>query len=202
MSSHLISPSKYAISILTGTSNSENNSNLLWYSLFSLCVTCYMLTTYSLDLTKRLQKTLCHPLILATITSASLISGTFGLNSKVAAQTPNISNTELTNYAKAVLIMEPSRQQALKTIKEIVGGEDIPKIECNNPTSLNTLPKKARDIAVNYCSRSQKIVEDMGFTITQFNKITLDIQNNSDLKRQLYNILLRLQKNSPSEPPQ
>jgi hypothetical protein len=202
MSSHLISPSKYAISILTGTSNSENNSNLLWYSLFSLCVTCYMLTTYSLDLTKRLQKTLCQTLILATITSASLISGTFGLNSKVAAQTTNISNTELTNYAKALLDMEPSRQQAFTDIKNIVGSQDIPQIVCNDSKSFATLPNKAKNIAVNYCNSSQKIVENSGFTIKQFNKITLDLQNNSDLKRQLYNILLRLQKNSPSEPPQ
>ena len=72
-----------------------------------------MLKTYSLHLTKRLQRTLYQPLILATLTSASLIFGTFGLNSKVAAQTLNLNNTEITNYAKAVLGMEPARQQAL-----------------------------------------------------------------------------------------
>ena len=199
MSPHLISPSEYAISILTGTSNSENNSNILCYSLFSLCVTCCMLKTYSLYLTKRLLRTLYQSLILATITSTSLISGTFTLNSKVAAQTLNLDNTDITNYAKSVLNMEPARQQAFKEIKNLIGSKDIPQVICNDSKSFITLPRKAKDIAINYCNHSQKIVEDSGLSIEQFNKITLEIQNNSNLKRQLYNTLLRLQKDSPSK---
>jgi hypothetical protein len=159
-----------------------------------------MLEIYSVHLHKRLQ-IVSQSLILATVATASLISGTFGFNSKVTAQTFNINNTELTNYAKAVLRIEPVRQQAFEEIKKIIGSKDIPIVNCNDPTSINALPNKAKDVAVNYCKNSQEIVEDKnsGLTVERFNKITLEIQNNNTLKRQLYNTLLRLQKTSISK---
>ena len=159
----------------------------------------YMLKIHSLHSTNRLQRIFSQPLILATIATASLISGTFGFNSSVVAQNLNVNNTEVTNYAKAVLGMEPARQEAFGEIKKLIGSKDIPQVICNDSTSFNALPGKAKDIAVNYCNHSQKIVEDSGLTVERFNKITLEIQNNNNLKRQLYNTLLRLQKASPSK---
>jgi hypothetical protein len=141
-----------------------------------------MLKIYSLHSTKRLQRILSQPLILATIATASLIFATFGFNSQGIAQTLNINNTEVTNYAKAVLGMEPVRQQAFEEIKKLIGSKDVPQVICNDPTSINALPGKAKDIAGNYCNHSQKIVEDNGLTVERFNKITLEIQNNNNLK--------------------
>ena len=158
-----------------------------------------MLKIYSLHSTKRLQQILSQPLILATIATASLIFATFGFNSQGIAQTLNINNTEVTNYAKAVLGMEPVRQQAFEEIKKLIGSKDVPQVICNDPTSINALPGKAKDIAGNYCNHSQKIVEDSGLTVERFNKITVEIQNNNNLKKQLYNTLLYLQKASPSK---
>ena len=158
-----------------------------------------MLKIYSLHSTKRLQQILSQPLILATIATASLIFATFGFNSQGIAQTLNINNTEVTNYAKAVLGMEPVRQQACEEIKKLIGSKDVPQVICNDPTSINALPGKAKDIAGNYCNHSQKIVEDSGLTVERFNKITVEIQNNNNLKKQLYNTLLYLQKASPSK---
>jgi hypothetical protein len=159
-----------------------------------------MLKIYSVHLTKRLPQILFQPLVLASIATATLISGTFGFNSQVNAQTLNVSNTEVTNYAKAVLGMEPVRQQAFEEIKKLIGSKEIPQVICNDSTSVNALPGKAKDIAVNYCNHSQKIVEDSGLTVERFNKITLEIPNNNNLKQQIYNTLLRLQKASPSKP--
>jgi Domain of unknown function (DUF4168) len=159
-----------------------------------------MLKIYRLHLTNRLQQVLSQPLILTTIVTATLISGTFGFNPKVVAQSLNVNNTEVTNYAKAVLAMEPVRQQAFEQIKNLIGSKDIPKVICNDSTSVNALPSKAKDIAINYCNRSQKIVEDSGLSVEKFNTITLELQNNNALKKQLYNTLLRLQKTSPSQP--
>ena len=158
-----------------------------------------MLKIYSLHSTKRLQQILSQPLILATIATASLIFATFGFNSQGIAQPLNINNTEVTNYAKAVLGMEPVRQQAFEEIKKLIGSKDVPQVICNDPTSINALPGKAKDIAGNYCNHSQKIVEDSGLTVERFNKITVEIQNNNNLKKQLYNTLLYLQKASPSK---
>ncbi|MBD2692175.1 DUF4168 domain-containing protein [Anabaena catenula] len=143
-----------------------------------------------------IQRILSHSLVFATLTSAGVIFSTLGFSSKAAAQSITVNNTEVTNYAQSVLKMEPDRQQAFDEIKKLIGEKEIPKIVCNDSSSMNSLPSKARDIAVNYCNRSQKIVENHGLSIERFNAITLELQNNSDLKRQVYNTLLRLQKAS------
>ncbi|WP_016952828.1 DUF4168 domain-containing protein [Anabaena sp. PCC 7108] len=137
-----------------------------------------------------------HSSVFATLTTASVIFSTLGINSKAAAQSLTVNNTEVTNYAQSVLAMEPDRQQAFEEIKKMIGEKEIPKIVCNDVNSMSSLPRKAMDIAVNYCNRSQKIVENHGLTIERFNKITVEIQNSSDLKRQVYNTLLRLQNTS------
>ncbi|MBH8575285.1 DUF4168 domain-containing protein [Nostocaceae cyanobacterium CENA369] len=136
---------------------------------------------------------LSRTLFFGALTTSSLIVGTLTFHSKADAQSPPINNTEITSYAQAVLAMEPSRQQAFEEIKQLVGNQEVPKIVCNDPNSMNNLPRKARDIAVNYCNRSQKIVEDNGLSIDRFNGITVEIQNNNNLKRQVYNTLIRLQ---------
>jgi hypothetical protein len=158
-----------------------------------------MIKIYSLHLTNRLHQILSQPLILATITTVSLISGTFGFNSPAVAQTFNINDTEITNYVKAVLEMEPVRQQAFEEIKKILGSKDIPQVICNDPTSLDTLPSKAKDIAVNYCNQSQQIVRKF-ITVERFNEITLEQQKNTTLQKQLYKASLNLQKTSPPRP--
>jgi hypothetical protein len=142
-----------------------------------------------------LRRILGQSLVIATV---GLISSNFGWSEQAHAQTLTINNTEVTNYAKAVLAMEKPRQQAFDQIKKEIGNGEIPKIVCNDPKSINNLPDKARDIAIKYCNHSQKIVEDNGFTIDRFNKITIELQNNDNLKQQVYNMLLRLQKKTES----
>jgi len=157
-----------------------------------------MLEIYSLHSTNRLQRILSQPLILATIATASLISGTFSFNSQVVAQTLKVDDTELINYAKAVLKIEPVRQQAFEEIKKILVNQEIPQVICNNSASINALPGETRNIAVNYCKNSQQIVEKF-ISVERFNKITSDSQNDDNLKGQIYKILLHLQTGSPSK---
>lgn len=132
------------------------------------------------------------------VASASLIASSLTLTPKAYAQNLTVNNNEIVSYAQAVLAMEPSRQQAFGEIKKLINGGEIPQIVCNDPKSINSLPRKAREIAVNYCNRSQKIVEENGLTIERFNKITMEIQNDNNLKRQVYNTLIRLQKSPES----
>ncbi|WP_413173924.1 DUF4168 domain-containing protein [Anabaena azotica] len=143
----------------------------------------------------RIEPILSGSLAFATLTTASLIFTT-SLSFKADAQAVTVNNTEVTNYAQSVLAMEPKRQQAFEEIKKQIGGKEIPKIVCNDPNSMSSLPNKAKDIAIEYCNHSQKIVEDHGLSIERFNQITLEIQNNNDLKKQVYNTLLRIQ-NAP-----
>jgi hypothetical protein len=140
-----------------------------------------------------------HRLFLGIIASLSLVSSTLIYSAKVEAQAPPINDAEMMNYARSLLKMEPARQQALQDIKKIIGDGDVPPIICNDSNSITKLPEKARGIAVNYCQRSQKIVEENQLSIDRFNGITIQLQNNEDLKGQIYNRLLRIQK-SPSSP--
>ncbi|HEY9801862.1 MAG TPA: DUF4168 domain-containing protein [Leptolyngbyaceae cyanobacterium] len=144
-----------------------------------------------------MQKILAKTLLFGISTSASLLVSAGSL--KANAQNQSFNNTEITSYAQAVLAMEPARQEAFGQIKKIVGGRDVPQIVCSEPSSMNNLPSKARDIAVNYCNHSQKIVGDYGLTIDKFNRMTAEIQANSNLKQQVYNTLIRLQRNSNSQ---
>ncbi|MBD2447164.1 DUF4168 domain-containing protein [Nostoc sp. FACHB-152] len=132
------------------------------------------------------------------IATATLVSGSMTFASKASAQNLPVNNNEIVNYARAVLAMEPSRQQAFDEIKKLMGGE-IPQIVCNDPKSINNLPRKPKEIAVNYCNESQKKVEQNGLTIDRFNTITIELQNDNNLKRQVYNTLIRLQK-TPDSP--
>ncbi|MBE9053954.1 DUF4168 domain-containing protein [Nostocales cyanobacterium LEGE 11386] len=141
-----------------------------------------------------LQHILSQSLFFGVFATASLVTSSLSFSSKANAQTPSVNNTDIISYAQAVLAMETPRQQAFDEIKKLIGGGEIPKIVCNDPNSMNGLPRKAQDIAVNYCNRSQKIVEDNGLSIDKFNIITVELQNNNNLKRQVYNTLIRLQK--------
>jgi hypothetical protein len=130
-----------------------------------------------------------------------VISSTLLSSSKAYSQTPAFSNTEITSYAQALLTMEPARRKAFAKVREIMGSNsrrDVPRIVCNDPNSINALPNQARDIAIDYCKYSQKIVEDNGLSIDRFNTITTEIKNNTNLKQQIYNILLRLQETPES----
>lgn len=147
------------------------------------------------------KRILSQSLFFGAIATVSVIYNAFSLSSKAYGQTlpPIVNNTEIDSYAQAVLTMEPARQNAFEEIKKLIGNGEIPKIVCNDSNSINGLPRKAQNIAVDYCSRSQKIVQDNGLSIDQFNKITIELQKNDILKQQVYNTLLRLQK-SPDSP--
>ncbi|MBN3869217.1 DUF4168 domain-containing protein [Nostoc sp. JL33] len=146
------------------------------------------------------KRILSQSFFFGAIATAGVISNAFSLGSKAYGQTPSpiVNNTEIDSYAQAVLAMEPARQNAFGEIKKLIGNGEIPKIVCNDSGSINGLPKKAQDIAVNYCTRAQKIVEDNGLSFDQFNKITIELQNNNMLKRQVYDSLLRLQQTPES----
>lgn len=116
-----------------------------------------------------------------------------------AAYAQNVSETEVTNYARAVLSMEPVRQKAFNQIKKMIGSGDVPSIVCHKPETLDALPSNARQLAVNYCIQSEQIVKINGLTTGRFNAITVNMQNDPNLKTRIHNELLRLQNASASQ---
>lgn len=151
---------------------------------------------YSFKSLNRTRK-LCQSLVLGSFTAASLFFGTVIFTPKAHAQNTPVNATEIVNYAKAVLEMESPRQKAFEEIKQIVGNNEVPKVVCNDPNSFNALPGKAKKIAVDYCKLSNDIVVKNGFSdINRFNQITLELQNNESLQRQIQNQLRIILKKS------
>ncbi|NJL10881.1 MAG: DUF4168 domain-containing protein [Calothrix sp. SM1_7_51] len=129
----------------------------------------------------------------AIITTAGVISSGLVSSSKAYAQAAPVQSDEIMKYARAVLEMEPARQEAFNEIKKIMG--PVPPIVCSDQNSLNNLPGKVKDIAGNYCKNSQQIVEKNGLSNNRFNEITLQLQNDGGLQQKIQGTLMRLQKN-------
>ncbi|MEG5209559.1 DUF4168 domain-containing protein [Microcoleus sp. ARI1-A1] len=110
-----------------------------------------------------------------------------------AAQAQEISNTEITNYARAVLAIEPRRVEAYKEIKGMAGGS-VPRVVCNETQEINRLSGNLRGVAVNYCDQAKKIIESNGLTVSRFNQLTLLQQANPAVKQRIQAELLRLQQ--------
>lgn len=148
-----------------------------------------------------LNRMLSQSLVVSAFATISLLSGiTPDLSGRSsilvfssAAYAQAVSDPEVTNYARAVLVMEPVRQTAFNKIKKMIGSGDVPPIVCHKRESLKALPSNARDIAVNYCNRSKDIVEGNGLSIARFNAITVNLQNDPKLKTRIHNELIRIQ---------
>ncbi|MGB3656072.1 MAG: DUF4168 domain-containing protein [Rivularia sp. (in: cyanobacteria)] len=143
----------------------------------------------------KIARMLSKSFLVGTLATLGFFASSTVLGLKADAQTPSIDNNEIVKYSRALLTIEQSRLQAFDEIKKISGGGQIPAIACNEPKTISALStKKARDIATNYCQRSQTIVKDSGLSIEQFNNITLKLRNDASLKTQIHNTLIRLQK--------
>ncbi|MGL5060417.1 MAG: DUF4168 domain-containing protein [Microcoleus sp.] len=149
----------------------------------------------------RLNRILRQSLLTGMLTAAALASGwapglyadsptpVFGS----AARAQEISNEEISSYARAVLAIEPRRVEVYNEIKGIVGGS-VPRVVCNETREINRLSGNVRGIAVNYCQQAKKIIESNGLTVGRFNQLTLLQQANPAVKQRIQAELLRLQQ--------
>ncbi|MFM7884231.1 MAG: DUF4168 domain-containing protein [Microcystis panniformis] len=110
-----------------------------------------------------------------------------------SAYTQDFTADQIKRYATAVLWIETERKEAYQAISQILG-KIPPAITCNQLESFNNLPANAQRIAVDYCNKSKKIVQDNGFTAAQFNTITNRISSDDNLRRQVQNEMIRLQR--------
>ncbi len=149
----------------------------------------------------RLNRVLRQSLFAGMISAAALASGWapgwYAQSSSLvfggAAQAQEISNTEITSYARAVLGIEPGRLETIKEIKGMTGGS-LPRIVCNETQAINSLSGGVRGMAVNYCQLAKKIIETNGLTVSRFNQLTLLQQANPAVKQRIQAELLRLQQ--------
>ncbi len=156
----------------------------------------------SLNISKfGLNRMLRQSLLLGIISTAALASGwapgLYGQSPSLvfgaAAQAQDISNEDITSYARSVLAIEPKRLGASQEIKGIAGGS-VPRVVCNETQEINRLSGNVRGIVVNYCTQAKKIIETNGLTVSRFNQLTLLQQANPALKQRIQAELLRLQQ--------
>ncbi|NJN86527.1 MAG: DUF4168 domain-containing protein [Leptolyngbyaceae cyanobacterium SL_7_1] len=149
----------------------------------------------------------CHPLSRATtqgliasaIAALALFAGvvpTLSPQSPIlfgsAASAQAVSDEEVQRYARSLLAIEPIRQSAHAEIRRIMRVEEVPPIACHRPT--NRLPRNIRQIAQNYCDQALEIVDRNDLTITRFNTITVNLQNDPNLAARVQAVIRQLQR--------
>jgi hypothetical protein len=106
----------------------------------------------------------------------------------------SVTAQEVENYAKAVIAIEPIRQEAYQEVQQNTNDQAVPDVSCTQPDSITALPNNLKKIAVNYCKQAKKIGEDQGLTMSRFNEITVTAQTDAILQQRIQNELLRLQR--------
>lgn len=117
------------------------------------------------------------------------------------AQT-DISNEEITQYARAVLAIDQYRTTAYTEIKDILltVNMDIDEfdITCTDTQNLSNVPRsvrsEVREILTDYCNQSQSAVEENGLTARRFNEITEAHIESQTIFERIQQELIRLQE--------
>ncbi|MGK7904877.1 MAG: DUF4168 domain-containing protein [Hormoscilla sp.] len=142
-----------------------------------------------------------HGLGLGMLVSiASIVSGCVSVPPPATPDVPPppdpviLSDEEITNYAKAVLAIEPFRRAAYNQAEQITG--QVPLIICNQPNTIADLPKEVKSLAINYCNKALEIAQMNGFTVTRFNDITAYLPTDREQRKLIEDELLRQQRNS------
>jgi hypothetical protein len=107
-----------------------------------------------------------------------------------AQESFNYSEETIKNYARAALALESRRHEVANEIKKIVG--DVPRIVCDQPTSFSALPGNAPQLAVSYCDQAKRIIESKGLSVSQFNEMTRQQQNNPSFRQRIQAEILQL----------
>ncbi|EKD07131.1 DUF4168 domain-containing protein [Limnospira fusiformis KN01] len=147
-----------------------------------------------------LHRLLIQSTAITILSSVGLVTGwvpnltapslTASFSTTARAGNPTFTNQEITSYAQAAIALESRRHQAVEEIKRIVG--QVPRILCDEPTSINMLPGNAPQIAVSYCDQAKRIIESKGLTVSRFNEITRHQQSDSRFRERIQAEILRI----------
>ena len=150
-----------------------------------------------------LNRSLTQPIVITLLASISVLCGIVPqlsgnlsqLSFSTAAYTQEFNDNQINNYARAVLLIETQRQQAYDQIQKIIGHAP-PEIVCNRTETLQSSPRDAQKLAVQFCNNSKKIAENSGLTAAQFNAITEQAHQNEKFKRRIQDAIIRIRRSS------
>jgi Domain of unknown function (DUF4168) len=101
------------------------------------------------------------------------------------AQAQEFSDSDLRNYAAALMQIEPIRQSALTKVSQANGGGKLPNLVCSQPDTMAGLNSEAKSLFINYCNQCESIATSRGLSIEKFNQITQSLRSNSQLKEKV-----------------
>ncbi len=111
------------------------------------------------------------------------------LHVPVWAQTP-LSEDRIQRYALIVLELEPIRQAHLEEARRLLGTVNTSGNLCGE----RNLAPPVQTLCNRYQERSQRIVEQRGLTIQEFNTITTQAQQDPNLSKRIQEAMLRQRK--------
>jgi Domain of unknown function (DUF4168) len=95
------------------------------------------------------------------------------------------SDSELRNYALALMQIEPIRQSTLAQVIRANGGGALPNLVCNQPSTMDGLNGEAKSLFIRYCNQSESIAASKGLNIEKFNHITQSVRSNPQLQNRV-----------------
>jgi hypothetical protein len=105
------------------------------------------------------------------------------------AQADDFSDTDLRNYAAALMKIEPLRQSTLAQVSRANGGGKLPNLICSQPDTMSGLTSEAKSLFINYCNQCESITSNQGLSIEKFNQITQALRSNSELKEKVRSLM-------------
>jgi Domain of unknown function (DUF4168) len=136
---------------------------------------------------------LSRPLLLGVVTSCLGILGGIvpdltvhqpSLMFSSAARAEDFTDTDLRNYAAALMKIEPARQSALAQVSRANSG-NLPNLVCNQPNTMEGLNSEAKSLFIQYCNECESIAASRGLSIDRFNQITQAVRSNPQLQNRV-----------------
>jgi hypothetical protein len=134
-----------------------------------------------------------------TVPLVELRSATVSMSDTAYAQ-QDITPEQVRNYARSVQEIEEIRRVAYAQIRNLSDNGEVPSVSCHQESNLRRLTQSVRDIVVEYCTQSVRIVERNNLTVTLFNTITATQQEDSNLASRIQEEIRRLQAENQSRP--
>ncbi|MEN9273507.1 MAG: DUF4168 domain-containing protein [Gloeomargarita sp. DG02_4_bins_56] len=102
----------------------------------------------------------------------------------------NLSEDRIQRYALIVLELEPIRQAHLEEARRLLGSVNTSGNLCGE----RNLPASVQAVCNRYFERSQRLVEQRGLTVQEFNAITTQAQQDPNLSKRIQEAMLRQRK--------
>lgn len=101
-----------------------------------------------------------------------------------------VTEERIQRYAQIVLELEPIRQAHLEEARRLLGTVNTSGNLCGE----RNLPAPVQAVCTRYFERSQRLVEQRGLTVQEFNTITTQAQQDPNLSKRIQEAMLRQRK--------